>query len=142
MSIFWFQWLSNLLAGILLGGVLFTSFLTAPIVFIVLDQATATRFTRKLWPRYFLTCATLGLLLTAVVYVLFGGGLLLLLTGCFGVLMAVNYFVAKRIRTTRGDAIDEEMEGTVEVLHRLSVWINYLCLVLIAVAHYLLVAGT
>lgn len=134
-------YLGNLLAGILIGGVLFTSLLTAPIVFVVLDQSTATRFTRKLWPRYFVTCAILGGCLSAIVFARFGVGLTFGLSLGFTSLMVLDFGVARWIKSLRGDELDADMEGTVKTLHRLSVWINYTCLVLIGLSHYLLVTS-
>lgn len=141
MTFFWFGWFSNLLAGVLLGGVLFTSFLTAPIVFIVLDQKTATKFTRVLWPRYFVACFVLGLLLTGLIYVHPGSGPALWLCLGFTVLMGTNFGIARRIRSLRGDDLGSELEGTVSTLHGISVWINYTCLLLILLVHYFISIG-
>ncbi len=122
-------WIAGMVAGIAVGGMLYTTLLTAPIVFVVLDRSEAHRFTRRLWPRYFLINAVFGL----------SAGLLLGLPGHpmmtsvwaalgAGGLMGVNYLLTWPIRWLRGD---EDLRGEDEPgwlfdwLHRTTVWFNW-----------------
>lgn len=122
-------WIAGLLAGVAVGGMLYTTLLTAPIVFVVLDRSEAHRFTRRLWPRYFLINAvfgvTVGLLLGlparspsgTVFAALAAGGL-----------MGTNYLLTWPIRWFRGEEGSEEGAGPgvlFDWLHRTTVWFNW-----------------
>lgn len=122
-------WIAGLLAGAAVGGMLYTTLLTAPIVFVVLDRSEAHRFTRRLWPRYFLINAvfglTVGLLLglparpmaTSVYAALAAGGL-----------MGINYLLTWPIGWFRGgEGAGEAADPGVVFgwLHRTTVWFNW-----------------
>jgi len=125
------EWMIALL-GILLGGMTFVTALVAPIIFIVLDESDATRFTRMLWPRYFLVNAVVagfgGALLAGIHGRLYTGFVLLIITG----LMIVNWILARRMQTMR-DPEDQYVRGsTYDWYHSVTVWTNGLSILLAA----------
>lgn len=124
---------AGLLIGISVGGMITTSFLVAPILFVVLDHESARAFTRALWPRYFaLNGAVAGaaglILLAARADVPYAVGAALV----SAVLMAVNYGLAGRLTRLRDrqNQGDEGAEARAERYHRVTVVVNYVCLLL------------
>jgi uncharacterized membrane protein len=121
------------LTGILLGGMLFVTVLVAPIIFIVLEDPEATRFTRTLWPRYFLINATVSLLAGAMLVLSSQNGLIASPLFLCTVLMGFNWECARRMRSMR-DPGDTEEKSSYEWLHSITVWNNTLSLLLVGAA--------
>ncbi len=124
---------AGLLIGISVGAIVSTSFLVAPIMFTVLDHESARKFTRALWPRYFAANGAAAgfaglILLAAGVEATYAVGAALL-SAAF---MAVNYGLAGRLTRlrNRGEEGDGEAGTRADRYHRVTVVVNYLCLLL------------
>ena len=117
--------LAALAAALLVGGMLFFAAMVAPMVFKVLDDATAGRFIRQLFPVYYL-----GMFAFAAVA---AGAAAVVRPVDAAVLAAValGFLYARQILMPRINAMrDRELAGqaaagkTFQRLHGLSVWIN------------------
>ncbi|MFB6355476.1 MAG: DUF4149 domain-containing protein [bacterium] len=126
------------------GGMIYTSFLTAPIIFMVLDKPDARSFTSVLWPRYFTLNAVLGLL-TGICFVLLqmftgesGLSLYVLLALLSALFMGVNRGAINPINRSRNesdssdgqDESGDSQNSTFSWLHRMTVGLNYVCIFL------------
>lgn len=119
------------LMGILLGGMLYTTGLVAPIIFTVLEEPDSTNFTRTLWPRYFLVNALVAfvagiVLLYAPVHAYVPLPVILV-----EILMLANWGFAKRMQTMRDPGTEYEKGTAYDWMHRFTVWTNTLCILLI-----------
>lgn len=124
---------AGLLIGISVGGIVTTSFLVAPILFTVLDHESARAFTRALWPRYFaLNAAAAGAAGLILLAARFEGPYAVGAALVSAVLMAVNYSLAGRLTRLRDrqQEGDEEAEAKAGRYHRVTVIVNYVCLIL------------
>lgn len=118
-------WIAVVLAGIGVGGMLYTTLLTAPIIFIALDASEAHRFTRRLWPRYFLLNAVVGLAVGCLLY-LGPAAVAGPAYAAFGVavFMGINYLLTWPITWSRREDSDENA-SVFDWLHRVTVWLNW-----------------
>lgn len=121
-------WIAVVLAGIGVGGMLYTTLLTAPIIFIALDTSEAHRFTRRLWPRYFLLNTVVGLAVGCLLY-LGPAAVAGPAYAAFGVavLMGSNYLLTWPITWARREEHDENAP-LFDWLHRVTVWLNWVSL--------------
>ena len=117
--------LAALAAALLVGGMLFFAAMVAPMVFKVLDEATAGRFIRRLFPVYYLGMfAFAGVAAAAAAFVRPVDALAL-------ALVALGFLSARQILMPRINALrDRELAGEAAAgprfqrLHGVSVWIN------------------
>ena len=112
-------------AACLLGGMVFFAAILAPLVFTKLDGATAARFIRATFPRYYLYVAASAML----------GGIGLVWADCpSGVVLLVVALVTVWLRQglmgtlnrlrDAGLAGDAASNARFDRLHRVSVWVN------------------
>ena len=115
-----------IMTALALGGMVFFGAVTAPTTFINLDEFNAGKLIRAMFPRYYFYVAassTIGAIasLSHSYDAALGLGLSSLTAVCgWGVLMP-------RVNSARDSALtgDKKAAKTFEVLHRLSVWINF-----------------
>lgn len=122
-----------LLLALVCGGMLYVTFLIAPIIFIVLEDPEATQFTRKLWPNYFLLNAggTLGIGLVITIFTpwVLSGYFILTVAG----LMIINWLLALRMQEMREPGSEYVEGSTYDWYHSLTVWSNAFSIILISV---------
>jgi hypothetical protein len=117
--------LAALAAALLVGGMLFFAAMVAPMVFKVLDEATAGRFIRRLFPVYYLgMCAFAGVAAVAAAFARPVDAAVL-------ALVALGFVYARQVLMPRINAMrDRALAGEAAAdsrfqrLHGLSVWIN------------------
>ena len=114
-----------LLLAVLLGSMVFFSFVMAPLIFIKLETAVAARFIRAVFPWYYL----LTLLLAGAVTPLLLADSLVLALCMTGVALAALYlriWLMPRLNRWRdkGKAGDRAAQARFDAGHRWSVWIN------------------
>ena len=109
------------LTSIVLGTMLFFSFIVAPTTFKVLDENFARKFLRKIFPLYYYFCLiVLGI--TCLVYLLFSilnleFYILLFLTVLFAISLFVLMPIINKFR-------DNNLEKKFKITHTISVIIN------------------
>ena len=109
----------------LFGSMAFFSSVIAPLIFMKLDEATAGRFVRSIFPWYYLIIAGLSLLATACLLVIHPLEAAILAIIALGAVFA-RQFLMPRINNYRDRMVegDNKAEKAFAGLHRLSVWIN------------------
>ena len=113
------------------GSMVFVAAVVAPRVFAVLDEETAGRFLRELFPRYYTTLGSLSAAACALLAAASGGSgrylpeafVMLATAGAF---FGSRWLLMPRINACRdaAKAGDTIAERRFSFLHRLSVWIN------------------
>lgn len=119
--------LTNTLAGLLIGGMIFFAVVVAPAVFTALEAQPAGRFLRAVFPRYYLYLIVLstGLALSVLPESLWAAG-------SFAVVAASTCWVRQVLVARINRARDQMEEGDRHAAarfargHRLSVMINLL----------------
>jgi len=109
----------------LFGSMAFFSGVIAPLIFTNLDEATAGRFVRSIFPWYYLVIVGLSLLATATLSAIHPLEAAVMGIIAFGAVFA-RQFLMPRINDYRDRMVegDKKAEKTFAGLHRLSVWIN------------------
>ena len=109
----------------LFGSMAFFSFVIAPLIFMKLDEATAGRFIRTIFPWYYLVIAGLALLATFSLLAIRPLEAAVMAIIALGAVLARQILMprinAHRDRMLKGD---KEAEKTFASLHRLSVGVN------------------
>ena len=106
----------GVLSGIISGMILFQTSVVAPIVFTILDAESASKFLRKIFPRFFLVILLFGVLCLSIS---------LFLKDIQGIVvsfvtitsMSISYLVVPATNKAR----DEERSNTFRRLHTLTV---------------------
>ena len=115
--------ISVYLTSMILGIMLFFSFVIAPVVFTTLDEENARKFIRRIFPFYY--NVNLGISLIVVIIFLFLGKLgidFYLILG-ISILFAIsNYLLMPLINKYR----DEEQDKKFKYSHFISVLINFI----------------
>ena len=115
--------ISIYLTSMILGIMLFFSFVIAPVVFTTLDEENARKFIRRIFPFYY--NVNLGISLIVVIIFLFLGKLgidFYLILG-ISILFAIsNYLLMPLINKYR----DEEQDKKFKYSHFISVLINFI----------------
>ena len=127
------QQISFYLTSIILGIMLFFSFVIAPVVFTTLDENNARKFIRRIFPFYYNVNLGISFIVLIIFILLSKVGidfyLILAITVLFGI---SNYLLMPLINKYR----DEKQDKKFKYSHFLSVIINFLqmiCLVFILV---------
>jgi hypothetical protein len=109
----------------LFGSMAFFSGVIAPLIFTKLDEDTAGRFVRSIFPWYYLTIAGLSLLATASLLAIHPLEAAFMAIIGLGAVFA-RQFLMPRINDYRDRMVegDKEAERAFSGLHRFSVWIN------------------
>lgn len=128
--------------GVLIGSIVFLSFVFAPVVFQVLEGGPASRLLRAVFPRYYrlgLVCCALGLASAAV---LTANDPSILTFGCSALLTATSVITSYSLRLVPriNAARDSGSTARFEALHRRSVVMNGASLIL-AVGAFMLAAS-
>jgi len=117
--------LAALAAALLVGSMLFFAAMVAPMVFKVLDEATAGRFIRRLFPVYYLGMFAFAAAAAAAAAVVRPVDAVVL------ALVALGFLYARQVLMPRINAMrDQELAGEsaagkrFQRLHSLSVWVN------------------
>lgn len=131
--------ISQLLTAALFGTMLFFSFVMAPLIFVKLDEVTAGRFIRAVFPWYYSVLLTLSAL-AAVLLVASAPVEAGILLGCASAAAFARQILMPRINRLRDRALqgDQSAERRFDLLHRLSVCINVVQLIAVTVVLVLL----
>ena len=115
------------LISMILGIMLFFSFVIAPVVFTTLDEENARKFIRKIFPFYYKV--NLGISLIALIIFLYLGKLgidFYLILAIIALFATSNYLLMPLINKYR----DEKEDKKFKYSHFLSVLINFLIFIL------------
>ena len=122
--------ISQLLTAALFGSMLFFSFVMAPLIFTQLDEATAGRFIRAVFPWYYVVLGKLSMLAGILLFLAapLEAGVML---GIASLALFSRQILMPRINRLRDRALegDREADRQFNHLHRLSVAINMVQLV-------------
>ena len=111
------------LPAIILGIMLFFSFVIAPVIFTTLDEDNARKFIRRIFPFYYNVNLLLSFILLISFLLLSKLGIDLYLVLIISLLFAIsNYFLMPLINKYR----DQNEQKKFKYLHFLSVVINFL----------------
>ena len=105
--------------SLIIGIIFAQALLTAPVVFKVLDNETASKFLRRIFPRYYLIIFLFCLLAVLISY--------LFLARSFLIMAAINSslaFIGYIIIPMTNSARDRSWDRLFTFLHRLSVYIT------------------
>ncbi len=122
--------IANNLIMVSFGVIVFFSFVVAPITFITLDIENAGKFIRRLFPFYYgfnLFCLILSLLIALV-----DGSFAVryhIVILCVILFLFTLFYLMPKINKYR----DNSNESMFKITHRLSVVINYVQLILLAI---------
>lgn len=112
--------------GILIGSIVFLSFVLAPLIFQTLDAAAASRLLRALFPRYYrlgLLCSAIGLGTSVVLASMYPSAAA---AGCAALLsgMVISIGYSLRLVPRINAARDNGSSALFEALHLRSVVLN------------------
>ena len=122
--------LSSYLTSIILGIMLFFSFVVAPITFTVLNEESSRKFIRKIFPYYYNVNLAVSFLILIFYIILktFSLDFYLILT--VAILFALsNYFLMPLINKYR----DEKQDKKFKYSHFISVVINFIQMILLVI---------
>ena len=125
-----FTQLSIYLTSIILGIMLFFSFVVAPVVFTTLDEENARKFIRRIFPYYY--NVNLGISLLVLLILLFTSNfeIKFYLILVVAILFAIsNYFLMPMINKFR----DENQDKKFKYLHAISVIFNFIQILMLLV---------
>ena len=124
------QQISIYLTSIILGIMLFFSFVVAPVTFTALDEENARKFIRKIFPYYYIVNLTISVLVLILFIILKIFSLDFYLILSVAVLFAVSNFVLMpMINKFR----DEKQDKKFKQSHFISVVINFIQLILLVI---------
>ncbi len=106
----------ELLSGVISGMILFQTAIVAPVVFTTLDAENASKFLRKIFPRFFMVIFVLGIssLIVSSVFISTQGIVIAAITV---ISMIISYLVVPETNKAR----DEEKSTAFRRLHTLTV---------------------
>ncbi len=122
--------LSSYLTSIILGTMLFFSFVVAPVTFTVLNEKSSRKFIRKIFPYYYNVNLAVSFLILIFYIILktFSLDFYLILT--VAILFALsNYFLMPLINKYR----DEKQDKKFKYSHFISVVINFIQMILLVI---------
>ena len=128
-----FEQINAYLSSAILGIMIFFSFVVAPVTFTSLDEGSARKFIRRIFPYYYNFNLALSIIVTLVYvfnnYYKFNLFLILIVTILFGV---SNYILMPIINKFR----DENKNKKFQYFHFLSVVINFIQIILLTLIIY------
>ena len=106
----------ELLSGVISGMILFQTAIVAPVVFTTLDAENASKFLRKIFPRFFMVIFILGIsaLIVSSVFLSIQGIVIATVTA---ISMIISYLVVPATNKAR----DEDRSTAFRRLHTLTV---------------------
>ena len=106
----------ELLSGVISGMILFQTAIVAPVVFTTLDAENASKFLRKIFPRFFMVIFILGIssLIVSSVFLSIQGIVIAAITA---ISMIISYLVVPATNKAR----DEDRSTVFRRLHTLTV---------------------
>ena len=113
----------QLLSGVISGMILFQTAIVAPVVFTTLDAENASKFLRKIFPRFFLVILILGLsalVVSSVFWSIQGIGI----AAVTAISMIISYLVVPATNKAR----DEDRSTAFRRLHTLTVVLTFFTL--------------
>ena len=117
------QQISIYLTSIILGIMLFFSFVVAPVTFTVLDEENARKFIRKIFPYYYTVNLTISVLVLILFIILKIFSLDFYLILSVAVLFAVsNFILMPLINKFRDEKQDKKFKNS----HFISVVVNFI----------------
>ena len=122
--------LSSYLTSIILGTMLFFSFVVAPVTFTVLNEESSKKFIRKIFPYYYNVNLAVSFLILIIYIILktFSLDFYLILT--VAILFALsNFFLMPLINKYR----DENQDKKFKYSHFISVMINFIQMILLVI---------
>jgi magnesium-transporting ATPase (P-type) len=106
----------EILSGVISGMILFQTAIVAPVVFTTLDAENASKFLRKIFPRFFMVIFILGIsaLIVSSVFLSIQGIIIAAIT-------AISMFISYLVVPATNKARDEERSKAFRRLHTLTV---------------------
>ena len=106
----------ELLSGVISGMILFQTAIVAPVVFTTLDAENASKFLRKIFPRFFMVIFILGIssLIVSSVFLSIQG---IVIAAVTAISMIISYLVVPATNKAR----DEDRPTAFRRLHTLTV---------------------
>ena len=106
----------ELLSGVISGMILFQTAIVAPVVFTTLDAENASKFLRKIFPRFFMVIFILGIstLIVSSVFLSIKG---IVIAAVTAISMIISYLVVPATNKAR----DEDRSTAFRRLHTLTV---------------------
>ena len=106
----------ELLSGVISGMILFQTAIVAPVVFTTLDSENASKFLRKIFPRFFMVIFILGIssLIVSSVFLSVQG---IVIAAVTTISMIISYLVVPATNKAR----DEDRSSAFRRLHTLTV---------------------
>ena len=107
---------TEILSGIISGAILFQTAIVAPVVFTTLDAENASKFLRKIFPRFFMVIFILGIssLIISSVFLSIQG---IVIASVTAISMIISYLVVPATNKAR----DEDRSTAFRRLHTLTV---------------------
>ena len=107
---------TEILSGIISGAILFQTAIVAPVVFTTLDAENASKFLRKIFPRFFMVIFILGIsaLIVSSVFLSIQG---IVIAAVTAISMIISYLVVPATNKAR----DEDRSTAFRRLHTLTV---------------------
>ena len=125
-----FTQLSIYLPPIILGIMLFFSFVVAPVVFTTLDEENARKFIRRIFPYYYKVNLGISLLILLILLFTSNFGIKFYLILVVAILFAIsNYLLMPMINKFR----DENQDKKFKYLHAISVIFNFIQILILIV---------
>ena len=125
-----FTQLSIYLPPIILGIMLFFSFVVAPVVFTTLDEENARKFIRRIFPYYYKVNLGISLLILLILLLTSNFGIKFYLTLVVAILFAIsNYLLMPMINKFR----DENQDKKFKYSHLISVIFNFIQILILLV---------
>ena len=106
----------ELLSGVISGMILFQTAIVAPVVFTTLDSENASKFLRKIFPRFFMVIFILGIsaLIVSSIFLSIQG---IVIAAVTAISMIISYLVVPATNKAR----DEDRSSAFRRLHTLTV---------------------
>jgi hypothetical protein len=106
----------QLLSGVISGMILFQTAIVAPVVFTTLDAENASKFLRKIFPRFFMVIFILGISALIV-----SSAILSIQGIIIAAITAISMFISYLVVPATNKARDEERSKAFRRLHTLTV---------------------
>jgi hypothetical protein len=106
----------EILSGVISGMILFQTAIVAPVVFTTLDAENASKFLRKIFPRFFMVIFILGISALIV-----SSAILSIQGIIIAAITAISMFISYLVVPATNKARDEERSKAFRRLHTLTV---------------------